>query len=507
MRVDTPQRPLALEHAPAWRELPRTSHQRLASWMAAEVLVDVLALALAALSFELLLRPEPPPPGAAWHALAFSVLVLGILAFRGLYRPRLRVQVLDDLPPLVTATAAAAMALISAHVVLGSEPHAAWTVHYWLFAVACMAAGRGALHLAHLRARSHGEGVRETLIVGAGKMGTVVARRLLERPELGLRPVGFLDKDPLELGPGAVDLPVLGASWDLDHIIAEHRIQHVIVTFSTAPHHVLLTLARRCRELGVSLSMVPRLFEIGGHRVTVEHLGGVPLVSVDPTDPRGWQFAIKYALDRVVAATVLLLTLPLLAGVALAVKLRMGSPVLYRQLRVGRDGRRFEMLKFRTMKGDPVSDGEADEGWALEQIRSHGMAPLPGDGVDDVALAAAADRRTRLGRLLRFFSLDELPQIINVLKGEMSLVGPRPERAYYVPHFEGAVYRYGDRHRVKSGITGWAQVNGLRGKTSLADRVEWDNHYVENWSPWLDLKIVLMTIWCVLRGQHEKDPE
>ena len=124
------------------------------------------------------------------------------------------------------------------------------------------------------------------------------------------------------------------------------------------------------------------------------------------------------------------------------------------------------------------------------------------------ALAAAADdRRTRLGRILRFFSLDELPQIVNVLKGEMSLVGPRPERANYVQHFEGAVYRYGDRHRVKSGITGWAQVNGLRGETSLADRVEWDNHYVENWSAGLDLKIVLMTIWCVLRGEHEKEPE
>ena len=313
MRVETPQRPLALGQAPAWpQERRRTSHERLASWMAAEVVVDVLALALAGLTFELVLRAGHAPPGAAWHVLAFSVLVVGILGVRGLYRRRLRVQLLDDLPPLVATAAAAAMVLISAHVLLGSEPYATWTVHYWLFATAWLAAGRGALHMAHLRARSKGEGARDTLIVGAGKMGNVVARRLLERPELGLRPVGFLDKDPLDVGPAAVGLPVLGASWDLDRIIAEHGVQHVIVTFSTAPHHVLLTLARRCRELGVSVSMVPRLFEIGGRRVTVEHLGGVPLVSVDPTDPKSWQFAIKYTIDRLVAATVLLLTLPLL---------------------------------------------------------------------------------------------------------------------------------------------------------------------------------------------------
>jgi exopolysaccharide biosynthesis polyprenyl glycosylphosphotransferase len=305
---------------------------------------------------------------------------------------------------------------------------------------------------------------------------------------------------------------VLGASWDLDRIITEHDVQHVIVTFSTAPHHVLLALARRCRELGVSVSMVPRLFELGGKRVIVDHLGGIPLVSVDPADPRGWQFALKYALDRVVAAAVLLVMLPLLLAIAFAIRLRMGSPVLHRQLRVGRDGRRFEILKFRTMKGDPAYEGEADADWAREQIGAGPGEHWPNGGARtandrEVAISTVDDRRTRLGRLLRYFSLDELPQLINVLRGEMSFVGPRPERANYVQRFESAIYRYRDRHRVKSGITGWAQVNGLRGKTSLADRVEWDNYYVENWSFWFDLKIVLTTVWCVLQGEHEKDPD
>jgi lipopolysaccharide/colanic/teichoic acid biosynthesis glycosyltransferase len=168
------------------------------------------------------------------------------------------------------------------------------------------------------------------------------------------------------------------------------------------------------------------------------------------------------------------------------------------------------MVKFRTMKGDPTREGESDVDWALEQIGADPDERWPESSIAGTAngsTESAADRRTRLGRLLRHFSLDELPQLLNVVRGEMSLVGPRPERAAYVRRFETAVYRYGDRHRVKSGITGWAQVNGLRGRTSLADRIEWDNFYVENWSPWLDLKIIVLTIWCILRGEHEKDPD
>jgi exopolysaccharide biosynthesis polyprenyl glycosylphosphotransferase len=271
---------------------------------------------------------------------------------------------------------------------------------------------------------------------------------------------------------------------------------------------VLIGLTKRCWERGVSVSLVPRLFEVEGSRITAEHLGGLPLIAVDMTDPKGWQFTIKYAIDRLIAAFVLLMSLPLFAALTLAVRLSMGRPIFYRQQRVGRDGHVFEMLKFRTMSGRPEDSGEADVDWALEEIngggsRLGGTASGNGAGRPRQASqrAVAQDRRTPLGRFLRKFSLDELPQFVNVLRGDMSLVGPRPERASYVEHFETTVYRYGDRHRVKSGITGWAQVNGLRGKTSLADRVEWDNHYVANWSPWLDLKILMLTVACVLRGQ------
>jgi lipopolysaccharide/colanic/teichoic acid biosynthesis glycosyltransferase len=225
------------------------------------------------------------------------------------------------------------------------------------------------------------------------------------------------------------------------------------------------------------------------HRVSVAHLGGLPLVSVHPADPRGFQFALKYALDRLTSAAMIVLVSPVLIAATIATYVSVGRPILFRQRRIGRDGVEFDMLKFRTMKGSPDERGELDAGWADRQL----------GGSEAATGTPAEDPRTRVGAILRRTSIDELPQLFNVLLGHMSLVGPRPERTHYVRRFEGNVYRYGERHRVKSGITGWAQVNGLRGQTSLEDRVEWDNHYIENFSLWLDLKILLLTVAAVFR--------
>jgi exopolysaccharide biosynthesis polyprenyl glycosylphosphotransferase len=371
---------------------------------------------------------------------------------------------------------------------------AAQTIRPWAFATAYVAAGRIALHWSQAQARRQGEAMRPTLIVGAGRIGRLVAKRLLADPRLGLKPIGFLDKEPMDPVDGGVTVPVLGASWDLDEIVADHHVEQVIVTFSRAPNEVLLRLVRRCEELGISVSYVPRLFEQVNGRVTVEHIGGLPLVTAHPSNPRGWQFGVKYAVDRIAAAMVLLLVLPIMALAAAAVWFALGRPIFFRQQRIGRDGRPFDMLKFRTMRGRPEEAGEADADWALEQTGAEAAV---------AGLTQSEDRRTALGGLLRRSSVDELPQLINVLKGEMSIVGPRPERVHYVGLFEESVYRYTDRHRVKAGITGWAQVNGLRGRTSLADRVEWDNYYIENWSLWLDFKIALMTALAVVRSSRQ----
>jgi exopolysaccharide biosynthesis polyprenyl glycosylphosphotransferase len=413
------------------------------------------------------------------------------MRWRGGYRSRLQLQVLDDLRVIVVSTSLAATAVISVRVVVADDSWvAAETIRLWLFSTAYLAAGRAGLFWAQRRARRLGEAGRPTLIVGAGRIGQLTATRLVEHPELGLRPVGFLDKEPLGDAAEVAGLPVLGASWDLERIAASHGVEHVIIAFSTAPHEVLLGLVRRCDELGIAVSQVPRLFERVTDRVAVEHLGGLPLLSVEHADPKGWQFTVKYGLDRIVAAFLLLLTSPVLGASALAIWITMGRPLFHRQPRVGRDGRIFEMLKFRSMSGSPEASGEADLDWAQAQLGAGSSA----DGEN------TPDRRTPVGRFLRRFSLDELPQLWNVFRGDMSLVGPRPERVDYVREFERAVYRYGERHRVKSGITGWAQVNGLRGKTSLADRVEWDNYYIENWSLWLDFKILLLTVLAVFRS-------
>jgi exopolysaccharide biosynthesis polyprenyl glycosylphosphotransferase len=461
-----------------------------ATWALARFSLDAALLAAAGLAATLGARAagiEAAPVG--WIVL-FAVLVLGAFAARGMYRPRLRAELLEDLRVVVAATSLAAMAVLTLREIF-TEPSdlAAQVIRPWAFAMVYVAAGRVALHWSQTQARRHGESLRPTLIIGAGRIGRLTAKRLLEHPELGLRPIGFLDKEPMEAqGRGAV-LPVLGASWDLDRVVEEHGVQQVIVTFSTAPDEVLLRLFRRCEELGVTVAFVPRLFEKVTGQLTVDYLGALPLLAARTPNPRGVQFAVKYAVDRLLAAGLVLLAAPLLVFAAVGVWATLGRPILFRQKRIGRDGREFEMLKFRTMRRASW-DGDDEATFELPPDTAPG-------GVE------GADRRTTLGTLLRRTSVDELPQLLNVLRGDMSLIGPRPERPQFVGLFEQSVYRYGDRHRVKSGITGWAQVNGLRGKTSLADRVEWDNYYIENWSLWLDLKIALRTAVAVLRSSRQ----
>jgi exopolysaccharide biosynthesis polyprenyl glycosylphosphotransferase len=437
--------------------------------------------------------------------LAMPPLVMALFFLRGLYRARMRALVLDGLVPVLSAVSVAAMAVAMIGLFAnGQVPSQSDWVRGWLFALVFVSFGRIVLANAQRWARAARLIGKPVLIMGAGMVGSQVARRLEGHPEYGLVPVGFVDDDPRTTAEvGGRDVPVLGTLEELDRIVERTRVEHLIVAFSSVADARVSRLIQHCQELGIEVSVVPRMFDTMNHRAGYETVGGLPLLSFSMVDPKGWQFAIKYTLDRVIAGLVLLALAPLLALLAVAVKLSTGGPVLFRQPRIGLDGHQFDMLKFRTMQGSPDQHGESDAEWAEQIVSANGFDAEGASGpaaVDGGEPDHSGDRRTRTGRLLRRLSLDELPQFWNVFNGDMSLIGPRPERASYVRRFEPVVYRYGDRHRVKSGITGWAQVHGLRGKTSLPERVEWDNFYIAHWSLGLDLKIVLLTVIALFRN-------
>ena len=415
----------------------------------------------------------------------YPPVVIGLLALRGMYRSKITLRILDEAGHVIGANSVAAMVVVSlAAMSAQAEEHAQLAARVWLFAIAYVAGGRLMLGVTQRKARRDRTISKPTLIVGAGKIGAQVERRLREQPELGLDPVGYIDAYPADDNQLPRRAPILGGPEQLEEITARLGVQHVVLAFlsSRGSDAKLVQLVRRCDELGLEVSLVPRLFEAINVRVDLEHIGGMPIYRLRAVRPGGWQFAAKYVIDRVAAAVLVLLLSPLLLACTLAVKLTSRGPVFYRQRRVGRDGRPFDLLKFRSMRRDP--DDSADNA-SVSLLLPGDIAP---GGIE------GADRRTRVGRVLRRTSLDELPQLFNVLKGDMSIVGPRPERPHFVQMFERRIDRYDDRHRVKAGITGWAQVHGLRGKTSLSDRIELDNFYIENWSLWLDLKILVMTI-------------
>jgi exopolysaccharide biosynthesis polyprenyl glycosylphosphotransferase len=452
------------------------SRRRLASHQVVHAVALGLAFIVAAVVPPAVSRAE-----LLWFVL-FAVFVYAFGFFPTFSKRHLRLDTLNEIRDLILRTTVAAMAVLSVRVLVTDEPTAAAeTVRMWGSAMAFLVLGSVAAAQFELSARRRGGAARQVLIIGAGNVGRLAAKRLLAEPDLGLRPVGFLDDSPLP-GDDGHNLPVLGASGDLEEVVRRNGIEHVIFTFSMASHDVLLNIMRRCEALGVAVSIVPRLFEKMTTKVGIDYVGGLPLISPQRVDPRGWQFQVKHLFDRLFATVCLALAAPILLAIALAVRISLGRPILYRQCRVGRDGQEFGMLKFRSM-----SEGSDDE--EIPRLLP-GLAP---GGVE------GAERRTGVGRFLRRTSLDELPQLINVLKGEMSLVGPRPERPEFAALFERDVYRYAERLRVKSGMTGWAQVHGLRGRTSLSDRVEWDNYYIENWSLWLDCKILVLTLRSMLR--------
>jgi exopolysaccharide biosynthesis polyprenyl glycosylphosphotransferase len=325
------------------------------------------------------------------------------------------------------------------------------------------------------------EGVKQrVIIIGAGRIGTQVAHLLSQSHQREAEVVGFLDKNPLAGSRHEEEgLPVLGSSYDLPDVLQEYEVDKAIIAFSTAPHQRVLEIIWECDRQGVDVSIVPRFFEAATVQSSIENVSGVPLMHLNRARLKGFNGLLKRAFDFAATTAGLLVIWPVLLVLALAIKLDSPGPVIFSQKRAGYDGKVFTMYKFRSMKV------------GAQKMSNYTVFGDP--------------RRTRVGKYLRAFSLDELPQLINVLKGDMSLVGPRPEVWDRSQELAETVYRYHHRYRVKSGITGWAQVNGLRGDTSIEERVLYDNYYIENWSLWLDIKTILLTLFKALISEPERN--
>jgi len=336
----------------------------------------------------------------------------------------------------------------------------------WGLAATFITLGRWGYHLVVQFLQRRGIGRQKVLVIGSGDIGRMLIQKLQGARDAGHEVVGYIEANGAEIR--VADVPRLGAASDIPEIIEKYDVDEVVIGMPEASHRELVRIISLCEREKVSIKVFPDVFQIMATEVTVSDLAGLPLLSVRDVALRGWRLSLKRAYDLAIAVPALIFLSPFMLLIALLIKLESPGPVFYIQERMGLDARPFPMIKFRSMRTDAEARGP---GWTTP---------------DD-------PRKTRLGAILRKLSVDELPQLINVIRGDMSVVGPRPERPVYVEQFRQYIPRYMERHREKAGMTGWAQINGLRGDTSIVERTKYDLWYIENWSLWLDFKITLLT--------------
>jgi Undecaprenyl-phosphate glucose phosphotransferase len=316
--------------------------------------------------------------------------------------------------------------------------------------------------------RRRGYNLKSILVIGAGELGQRVMETIHSHSELGFRVVGVLTRKPEKVGTLVQGTPVVGRVQDVEEVLARRPVDQVIIALPLEDQALVKELMERLALSMVDVKVVPDLYQyitLGGG---LEEFGGLPIINLQGGPLHGWNLVLKRVFDVLLASAVLVLAAPVMALTAVVVKLSSPGPVFYRQERMGMDGRTFRILKFRTMRTDAETQG--------------------------AQMAQADDpRKTKVGAFLRMTSIDELPQLFNVLAGDMSLVGPRPERPVFIEEFKRQIPKYHLRHKIKAGMTGWAQINGLRGQTSIQKRIEYDLYYIENWSLLLDLKILART--------------
>ncbi len=457
------------------------------------VILDALLLMAAfVLAYELRVRiPWPDalanqvPITAYFGLLALQVVcnVGALFAYRLYYIPR-AVSRVDQLYFIVTAVSLGTLLAIAFSTLIFKDNNAildyprAMMFYAWMLSIILVLLGRITHTMIRYRLLRRGWGRDHVLLVGTGDMARIILQRILWSSQLGYDIIGVVDEtDKAEF----LGLPVLGTPEDIPELIEAYHIDEIIIAIPEKGHRETVRIMSYCERGRVSIKIFPDVFQFVTNKAGIEDLGGLPLLSVRDYALRGYMLIFKRAIDLLGAALGLIFLSPLMLLVAIAIKLESPGPAFFVQERMGLDGKPFLMVKFRSMRRDAEAHGP---GWTKDND----------------------PRQTKLGRFLRSLEVDELPNLINVLLGEMSLVGPRPEQRHYVEEFRKIIPRYMDRHREKGGMTGWAQINGLRGDTSILERTKYDLWYSENWSIWLDLKIIIRTIWQIFERKNVERP-
>jgi Undecaprenyl-phosphate glucose phosphotransferase len=410
-----------------------------------------------------------PPTNETLETLAL-VLVIFPVVFRGsnLYTTNRSRSHISEVFEVFKATVLSTLVLVGVSYFIRERYSRLTIVLFAGFAFVSLSAVRLAFRALFNELRRRGVNLKTILVVGAGALGQRVVETIEQHRELGFKVTGLLTRKPEKVGTTVLHTPVIGLFSDLDRVLDEKPVDQVILALPLDEQGQLREIMEVLALRTVDVKVVPDLFNYITLRGGLEEFGGLPIISLQGAPLEGWNRIAKRAFDILLSSVALLLLVPVMGVLAVLVKLTSRGPIFYAQERMGMDGHLFHMFKFRTMRVDAEKEGA--------------RFATPND-----------DRRTPIGAFLRKTSLDELPQFWNVFVGDMSLVGPRPERPVFIEEFKKQIPRYHLRHMVKSGITGWAQVNGLRGDTSIKDRIDYDLYYIENWSLLFDLKILLRT--------------
>jgi exopolysaccharide biosynthesis polyprenyl glycosylphosphotransferase len=425
--------------------------------------------------------PGTEPPDFGYYLAAAPIVALifvATFASSGVYRIRRGRPLLDELFSIMGAAALAGLITLAVMSLYRGFSYSRLVLAYTVvIAFVLITVGRVILRQILMVQQRRGHGTDRVLVVGTGAGSELLLHRMTMFPQYGYTVCGVLD-DRLAPGTPFAGTRVVGRVAELPAQVKQQQVDQVFLALPGASHDEMLHLIKTCDDLQVDFRMLPDVFEIITTRVSADVVDGIPLVGVRRSQVEGLAVFVKRAFDLIVSAVLLVVLSPVWALLAAAIKLSSRGPMLYRQERVGQGGRIFTLLKFRSM----VADAEAETGPVFA---------APGDA-----------RRTGIGRFMRRFSLDELPQLVNIIRGDMSLVGPRPERPFFVERFGSEIPRYLERHQVRPGVTGWAQVNDLRGSTSIAERTIYDIYYIENWSLSFDIKILLLTIGRIFLHSH-----